>query len=93
MRKMSKAEKAILEFMAGTWGRWSRGLAGALLVVLGLVGGGWSLLLLLPGALMIGTGVMNYCPAGLFITGSGKSESILADIAKFDALGSSVNKH
>lgn len=93
MKKMSRTEKAILTFMAGTWGRWSRGLAGLTLVVLGIIGGGWSLLLLVPGAFMIGTGLMNYCPAGLFITGSGKSESILADIQKFDALGSSVNKH
>jgi hypothetical protein len=42
---------------------------------------------------MIATGLMNYCPAGLFMTGSGKSEDIMAEIAKFDALGSSVNKH
>ncbi len=90
---MSTTRKAILEFMAGTPGRWTRGVAGISLVVVGLVGVGWSLLLLLPGALMIGTGVMNYCPAGLFITGSGKSDDILANIAKFDALGSSVNKH
>jgi|GEM_PF-1121833 hypothetical protein len=93
MKKMSKTEKAILEFMAGTRGRWTRGIAGVSLVVVGLVGGSWSLLLLLPGALMIGTGVMNYCPAGLFMTGSGKSDDILANIAKFDALGSNVNKH
>jgi hypothetical protein len=93
MKKMSRVEKSVLEFMAGTWGRWTRAVAGATLVVLGIIGGGWSLLLLLPGVLMIATGVMNYCPAGLFITGSGKSESILADIAKFDALGSNVNKH
>lgn len=90
---MSQTEKAILQFMAGTPGRWTRGLFGVGLIALGLIGGGWSLLLLLPGAMMIVTGVINYCPAGLFVTGSGKSDNILSEIAKFDALGSDVHKY
>jgi len=90
---MSSAEKAILRFMAGTAGRLVRGIGGLALVALGIAGGGWSLLLLIPGALMITTGIMNYCPAGFFATGSCKSENILADIAKYDALGSQVAKH
>jgi len=93
MKKMSRMEKTILTFMAGTAGRWSRGIAGATLITLAIVGGGWSLLLAIPGVLMILTGIMNYCPAGLFITGSGKSENIMSDIAKYDALGSQVSKH
>lgn len=93
MKKMSKFNRAVLVFMAGTPGRLVRGAAGVALVILGIIGGGWSLLLLIPGALMITTGVMNYCPAGLFMTGSGKSDDIMAEIAKFDALGSSVHKH
>jgi len=93
MKKMSKFDRAVLVFMAGTPGRLVRGGGGVALVVLGIMGGGWSLLLLIPGALMITTGVMNYCPAGLFMTGSGKSGAIMDEIAKFDALGSSVNKH
>lgn len=92
MKKMSKTERSILVFMASTPGRWARGLMGAGLLVLAFIGGGWWLLLGLPGLLMIGTGLMNYCPAGLALTGSGKSEDILAEVAKFDALGSSVNK-
>jgi hypothetical protein len=93
MKKMSKFSRAALVFMAGTPGRLVRGATGVALVILGIIGGGWSLLLLIPGALMITTGIMNYCPAGLFVTGSGKSDDILAEIAKFDALGSSVHKH
>jgi hypothetical protein len=93
MKKMSRAEKAILTFMASTSGRWARGIGGATLVALGVVGGGWSLLLLIPGVMMIATGVMNYCPAGLFLTGSGKSDDIMANIAKYDALGTQVGKH
>lgn len=92
MKKMSKTERAILVFMAGTPGRWARGIVGASLLVLAVIGGGWWLLLGLPGLLMVATGLMNYCPAGLALTGSGKSEDILAEVAKFDALGSSVRK-
>ena len=93
MKKMTRFNRAVLVFMAGTPGRIVRGLAGVALIALGIIGGGWSLLLLIPGALMIATGLMNYCPAGLFMMGSGKSGDIMAEIAKFDALGSSVNKH
>lgn len=91
MKKMSKFDRAVLVFMAGTPGRIVRGSAGVALVVLGILNGGWALLLLVPGALMLATGFMNYCPAGLLITGSGKSENIMAGIAQFDALGSSKN--
>lgn len=63
------------------------------LLVLAALGGGWWLLLGIPGLLMITTGVLNYCPAGLAITGSGKQSNIMAEIAKFDALGSDVHKH
>jgi hypothetical protein len=93
MKTMSKTERSILVFMAGTAGRWARGVAGVGLIALAIAGGGWWLLLGLPGIAMIATGFMNYCPAGLAVTGSGKSENILAEIAKFDALGSSVNKY
>lgn len=90
---MSPLQRQFLLFMASTGGRWARALTGVALVVLGAFLGGWYVLLVLPGGLMIGTGVMNYCPAGLALTGSGKSEDILANIAKVDALGSQVHKH
>lgn len=90
---MSPLEKNFLLFMASTGGRWARGLSGLALVILGVVAGGWWVLLVIPGGFMIGTGVMNYCPAGLALTGSGKSENILANVAKVDALGSQVHKH
>jgi hypothetical protein len=93
MKTMTKTQKNILAFAAGTGGRFARGIAGASIAALGVIAGGWWLLLLVPGAFMIGTGVMNYCPAGLVMTGSGRSEDILANIAKLDALGSKVGKH
>jgi hypothetical protein len=93
MKTMSRFERQLLVFMAGPYGRLARGLMGVALIALALVGGGWWLLLGLPGLLMIATGVMNYCPAGLALTGSGRSSDIMAEIAKFDALGSDVHKH
>lgn len=93
MKTMSHTQKRLLTFAAGPGGRWARALMGITLGVVGIIAGGWWLLLILPGLLMIGTGAMNYCPAGLMMTGSGKSENILASIAKVDALGSQVHKH
>lgn len=93
MKKMSTFERSVLLFMSGPYGRWTRGLLGVALLVLAALGGGWWLLLGIPGLLMITTGVLNYCPAGLAITGSGKQSNIMAEIAKFDALGSDVHKH
>ena len=90
---MSKFDRAVLVFMAGTGGRVARGIAGAVLIALAISGGGWFYLLVIPGVMMIATGLMNYCPAGLFMTGSGKSDDILAAVGKYDALGSSVHKH
>ena len=93
MQTMSKSQRNMLAFAAGTGGRWARALMGVGIGAAGVIAGGWWLLLLVPGAFMIGTGVMNYCPAGLMMTGSGRSEDILANIAKVDALGSQVGKH
>jgi hypothetical protein len=79
--------------MSGPYGRWARGLMGITLLVLAVIGGGWWLLLGVLGIVMITTGVVNYCPAGLALTGSGKSSDIMAHIQKYDALNSSVHKH
>ena len=86
MRKMSSTERKILVFMAGTPGRWTRGIAGVALIVAGLLTGGAGFFLLIPGVLMLSTGIANYCPAGLFITGSGSSDNIMARIAQVDAV-------
>lgn len=93
MKKMSQFDRSVLLFMSGPYGRLTRGLVGATVLTLAVLSGGWWLLLGIPGLLMIATGVFSYCPAGLAITGSGRSHNIMAEIAKFDALGSSVHKH
>jgi hypothetical protein len=93
MKKISRSNRALLTFMASTPGRLARGLTGVALAVLAFMSGGWFLLLLLPATMMMVTGIVNYCPAGLLVTGSGKSENIMATMAKYNALGSAVHKH
>lgn len=83
---MTPTQRKILVFMAGTPGRWTRGLAGVALIVAGIIVGGAGFFLLIPGVLMLSTGLANYCPAGLFMTGSGASDDIMARIAQVDAV-------
>ena len=91
--KLTATNRKILDFMSGSGGRLLRGTFGVLLIISAATMGGWYWLLAPMGLFMIATGVMNYCPAGLMMTGSGRSEDILANIAKVDALGSQVGKH
>ncbi len=63
--KLTPGRIKFLTFMSGKYGRLVRAGMGATLAVLAITGMGWSLLLLLPAALMIYTAVINYCPATL----------------------------
>lgn len=63
--KLTPARIKMLDFMSGTGGRLLRGTLGVLLVASGVTMGGWYWLLVPMGLFMIGTGVMNYCPATL----------------------------
>jgi hypothetical protein len=56
----------LIAFMSGPWGRGLRIVGGIALIVLAWTEGGWGWLIALPGALMLVTGVMNYCPAASF---------------------------
>ena len=89
---MSRTQRKILEFMAGTPGRWTRGIVGVSLIIGGIIAGGAGFFLLIPGVLMLSTGIANYCPAGLFMTGSGSSDDIMARIAQVDAVSSKGTK-
>ncbi len=53
----------MIGFMSGPWGRGLRIVAGIALIAVAITDGGWAWLLVIPGLLMIGTGVLNYCPA------------------------------
>ena len=58
---------AIIRFTSGPWGRGARFVGGIVLWSLAIMNGGWAYLLAIPGTLMLVTGVMNYCPAGLML--------------------------
>lgn len=82
--KLTPANKKILTFMASTPGRWIRIAAGATLAITALVQGGLSLLLLFPAALMLTTGIMNYCPMGPLYGETIKSGELLKKLQTYD---------
>jgi hypothetical protein len=77
--KLTPARRKMISFMSGPWGRLARGVVGSFLVVLALIGMGWSLLLLPLGLFMMATGILNYCPAGLMFPEWKKETQILAN--------------
>ena len=65
--KKNAQTSAIIRFTSGPWGRGARFVGGIVLWSLAIMNGGWAYLLAIPGTLMLVTGVMNYCPAGLVL--------------------------
>ncbi len=65
---LSPSTTRMLRFMSGPWGRAVRVLGGVALWAVAISAGGWAWLLVIPGSLVMLTGVMNYCPAGLMVT-------------------------
>ena len=63
--QLTPANRKILDFMSGTGGRLLRGGFGVALIVSAATMGGWYWLLAPMGLFMIGTGLLNYCPATL----------------------------
>ena len=82
--KLTPARKKFLSLMASTPGRWARIIAGATLALLALTQGSASLFLLIPAALLLITGTMNYCPLGLLYGQSAKSGELLKSIQTYD---------
>ena len=82
--KLTPANKKILTFMASTPGRWIRIFGGGALAVTALVQGGVSLLLLIPAAMMLTTGIMNYCPMGPLYGQSIKSGELLKKLPSYE---------
>lgn len=52
---------SILDFLASPAGRWTRMIAGAALIVLGAVNGGWLWLLAALGAVFVLVGALDVC--------------------------------
>ena len=77
--KLTPANRKMLSFMSGPWGRVARAAMGSFLIATALVGMGWNLLLLPLGIFMIATGILNYCPAGLVFPEWKKERQILAN--------------
>jgi len=65
--KKNAQTSAMIRFMSGPWGRGGRFLGGIVLWSFAIMDGGGAYLLAIPGTLMLVTGVMNYCPAGLVL--------------------------
>lgn len=82
--KLTPANKKILTFMASTPGRWLRIAMGVALATTALLQGGILLLLLIPAALMLTTGIMNYCPMGPLYGQSVKSGELLRKLQTYD---------
>ena len=81
--KLTPANRKFLTFMSGAWGRVTRALMGSSLVAIALLNLGWSLLLLPLGLFMIGTGLMNYCPAGALFPDWKKDQQLIASSPKY----------
>lgn len=82
--KLTPANRKMISFISGPWGRLLRGGMGAFLVTIALVGMGWSLAWLPLGLFMIGTAVMNYCPAGLMFPEWKKQEQIFKSMPSYN---------
>ena len=51
----------IIKFLASTAGRWTRGIVGVALVVVGIVLGGWWWILAAVGAVVFLAGALDFC--------------------------------
>lgn len=81
--KLTPANRKMISFMSGPWGRLARGLMGSFLVAIAFMGMGWSLLWLPLGLFMIATGLLNYCPAGLMFPEWKKEQQIVAAMPSY----------
>jgi hypothetical protein len=77
--KLTPANRKMILFMSGPWGRLARGAMGSFLIAIALIGMGWSLLWLPLGIFMIATGILNYCPASLMFPEWKKERQILTN--------------
>ncbi len=82
--KLTPANKKILTFMASTPGRWIRIVGGATLGVVAITQGGALIFLLIPAAMMLTTGIMNYCPMGPLYGQTIKSGELLKKLQTYD---------
>jgi len=66
--RLTKSRRRVLDFMSGNGGRLVRATFGVALIVSAVTMGDVYWLLAPLGLFMIGTGIMNYCPATFLFT-------------------------
>ncbi|MCF8528886.1 MAG: DUF2892 domain-containing protein [Aquiluna sp.] len=81
--KLTPTNRKIISFMSGPWGRAARVFMGSFLLFVALSNLGWSLLWLPLGMLMIATGLLNYCPAGLLFPQWKKEQQLLTNFPTY----------
>jgi hypothetical protein len=82
--KLTPTNRKILTFMASTPGRWVRIAAGATFAAVALTLGGGYWFMLIPAALMLTTGIMNYCPMGPVFGQSARSGELLKKLPSYE---------
>jgi len=76
---------AILKAVSSPAGRWARIVGGPSIIAGSIVSGGWALALIPVGVLMLTTGVLNLCPAGLFLRRPVNGEKLILSFDRVDA--------
>jgi hypothetical protein len=77
---------AVLKAVSSPAGRWARIMGGPVIIAGSIVSGGWALALIPIGVLMFSTGVLNLCPAGLFLGRPINGESLILSFDRVDAV-------
>jgi hypothetical protein len=77
---------AVLKAVSSPAGRWARIIGGPVIIAGSIVSGGWTLLLVPVGLLMLATGVLNLCPAGLFLGRPVNGDKLILSFDRVDAV-------
>jgi len=77
---------AVLKAMSSPAGRWARIVGGPAIIAGSIVSGGWALALLPVGVMMMATGIVNLCPAGLFLGRPVNGEELILSFDRVDAV-------
>lgn len=77
---------AVLKAVSSPAGRWARIIGGPVIIAGSIVSGGWALLLVPVGLLMLATGVLNLCPAGLFLGRPVNGDKLILSFDRVDAV-------
>jgi hypothetical protein len=77
---------AVLTAVSSPVGRWARIIGGPAIVAGSILSGGWALALIPVGILMLTTGALNLCPAGLFLGRPVKGDELVLSFARVDAV-------